>query len=117
MNTIYNMVVPTPIQIVPNLNREQYEKLKAYDTIMNSAYYSDYALGLTSKIRQELDALYKEFYNEQNSGILSSCGSCTMKGIKRLAKDYMQYQKHIISVQLEPKAESTENKKVRNKKK
>jgi hypothetical protein len=71
------------------MNKSQYERLKAYELYLHTAYYSSYIKCLTASEMKELESIYRELgYKLHNK----HCGECILSMCKRLGNLYFTYQ-------------------------
>ena len=71
------------------MNIEQYNKLKQYESYLNTAYKANYVRNMSSSNARELLSIYRELgYNDT---INTNCSTCVFRMCKRLGELYFNY--------------------------
>ncbi|MBQ3414532.1 MAG: hypothetical protein IJH39_04125 [Clostridia bacterium] len=73
------------------MTKEIYEELKEYEQPLGNAYKANYVRMLNNSVAGNLARIYEELYN-QKSRILNGCGHCVLTDLKRMGKDFFEFQ-------------------------
>lgn len=73
------------------MNKDIFEKLKPYESQLNTAIKCDYARNITKEGFSVLNAAYKELFNK-DSNLGSGCGKCQLNNLKQIARLYFEYK-------------------------
>ena len=76
------------------MTKEIKNRLEKYKTYLESAYYCDYARQLTRNDLTDLISIYEEHLVTRFTENLN-CGVCVLNLLKRLGKDYFNYEEPI----------------------
>lgn len=91
------------------MTKEQHDRLSKYEQHFNTAYRLNYLRNLGREAVTELDEVYVQLFGH-SSKLKSGCSACVMSEVKRMAREYYDYQ--------EPEEEQpTDNKEEQPKKK
>ena len=93
------------------MTQEIYESLKPFSGHLYTAYYCSFIRLTDKEAKAKLDKLYKDLFGTE-SNILGGCNRCVLNALKKLGKEYFDYEKEVGS-ELEPKPKVTENKEVK----
>lgn len=75
---------------MPQLNKEQYDRLVKYEIHLNRAYYGNYVYNMMKSEAEEIFQIYNEVFlkNEKATG----CTRCRLNVCKLLGGLYFKYQ-------------------------
>lgn len=73
------------------MTKEQHDRLSKYEQHFNTAYRLNYLRNLGREAVTELDEVYVELFGH-SSKLKSGCSACVMSEVKRMAREYYDYQ-------------------------
>ena len=74
------------------ITKEQYEKLAPYERPLECAYKADYAHIAPNDMRKVLEIYYGADWDKQVPKQVFSCGHCKLKELKKIGKEYFDYE-------------------------
>ena len=76
------------------MKKEIKDRLDKYNSYLQSSYYCDYTRQLTRSDLKDIIEIYEEHFNVKFTENLN-CGVCVLNLLKRLGKDYFNYEEPI----------------------
>lgn len=70
--------------MIPTLTPEQRERIKPYERHLHSAFYAQYVVGLTEKVKRELFAVYNQVFQAHENNLY--CNYCVLNVCARLGR-------------------------------
>ena len=76
------------------MKKEQYEKLQGFEQDLRYAYRTNF-LSMGSGRFKDLMSIYKDLYGVGLNQRQSSCSTCRLNAVKKIAGDYFAFQQQL----------------------